>query len=403
MTRPGRRWLLPIAALALIILLALTARAAFGTDRLNGKVRFGDTITIPSSERVDHDLYVFASNITVNGSVKGDLIAMGGTVTINGPVSGELIVGGGNVTVNGAVSGPIRGGGGYVTIAGSSGKDVLMGAGYLTISGKVGQDLIFGAGSADVSGSVTGNVLGGAGRYTRSGEIGGTEDVTISQGTPQPAPASPAGNAVLDAIRQFVVVVLVGALALWLWPRTVHGAEETLRRRTLLAFGSGLATVIGYVVVVILALIAGILLAIVFGLLTFGALAAIDVIATFLFAFVLTFVFVISAAFLADALVGLAIGRWVLPAIGMRVSTDRWSELGLLAVGAAVVVILSAIPVLGGLVKLVVVLVGLGALALAAWSMWTGRPRPASPAMPPSAPPPAAPPPAPAPPAADVT
>ena len=345
MTRPRRRWLLPVAALVFIILLALTASAALGTDRLNGKVRFGDTITIPASETVDHDLYLFAATITVNGSVKGDLVAMGSTVTINGPVSGELIVGGGNVTVNGDVAGPIRGGGGYVTIGGSSGKDVLVGAGYLTISGKVGQDLIFGAGSADVSGSVTGDVLGGAGRYSRSGQVGGTEDVTISQASPQPAPARTAGNAILDAIRQFIVVVLLGALALWLWPRAVHGAEETLRRRTLLSFGSGLALAIGYVVAVILALIAGILVAVVLGLLTFGALAAISIIATLLIIFVATFAFVLTVAFLADALVGLAIGRWVVPAIGLRVSADRWSELGLLALGAAVVVILTAIPV----------------------------------------------------------
>ena len=76
MTRPGRGWLLPLAALALIILLALTAGAALGTDRLGGKVRFGDTITVPSSETVDHDLYLFAGQINVNGNVKGDLVVV---------------------------------------------------------------------------------------------------------------------------------------------------------------------------------------------------------------------------------------------------------------------------------------------------------------------------------------
>src|SRR5438132_11419892 len=112
MTRPGRGWLLPLAALALIILLALTAGAALGTDRLGGKVRFGDTITVPSSETVDHDLYVFAGTIVVDGTVKGDLVALGGQVTINGAVSGELVVGGGDVSVNGPVTGNLRGTGG---------------------------------------------------------------------------------------------------------------------------------------------------------------------------------------------------------------------------------------------------------------------------------------------------
>ena len=32
-----------------------------------------------------------------------------------------------------------------------------------------------------------------------------------------------------NAIRQFVVVLIIGALALWLIPRAVHASEETLR------------------------------------------------------------------------------------------------------------------------------------------------------------------------------
>src|SRR5438105_123837 len=285
-TRPGRRWLLPLAGLALIILLALTAGAALGTDRLGGKVRFGDTITVPSSETVDHDLYVFAGQINVNGNVKGDLVALGGQVAINGSVSGEVVVAGGNVNINGPVGGNIRGSGGQFTVNGSVGKDVAVASGNLSVTGKVGGDLLFAAGSADVPGSVTGSIEGGAGRYTREGTVGGTEEVSIGQGFQQPA-APAAGNAVLDVIRQFVVVLLLGALALWLVPRAVYAAEETLRVRTLQSFVSGLLTCIGYVVAVIVVFIILIALAMVFGLLTLWALAAIGASAGLLFLVVL--------------------------------------------------------------------------------------------------------------------
>ena len=403
MTRPGRGWLLPLAALALIILLALTAGAALGTDRLGGKVRFGDTITVPSSETVDHDLYVFAGQINVNGNVKGDLVALGGQVAINGSVSGDVIVAGGNVNINGPVGGNIRGSGGQFTVSGTVGKDVAVASGNLSVTGKVGGDLLFASGQADVPGSVTGSIEGGAGRYTREGTVGGTEEVSIGQGFQAPAAPAPAGNAVLDVIRQFVVVFLLGALALWLFPRAVHAAEETLRVRTLQSFVSGLLTCIGYVVTVIVVFIILIVLAIVFGLLTLGALAAIESIAGVLFLIVLTFAFIVAVAFLADALVGLALGRWIAGTFNMRMSQDRWSELGLLALGAAVVAILAAIPVVGWIVKLAVVLGGLGALVLAAWTMWQSRRRPAAPeawqtasAAPPTMEPPAAPPPPPA-------
>lgn len=398
MARPGRRWLLPLAALALIILLALTAGAAFGTDRLGGKVRFGDTITVPSSETVDHDLYVLAGQINVNGNVKGDLVALGGQVTINGSVSGELVVAGGNVTINGPVGGNVRGSGGQFAASGTVGKDLAVAAGNLSVSGKVGGDLLFAAGQADVPGTVTGSIEGGAGRYTRSGTVGGTEEVSIGQGFQQPAPAAPAGNAVLDVIRQFVVVFLLGALALWLVPRAVHSAEETLRVRTLQSLVSGLLTIIGWIVGLILVIIVVIVLAIVFGLLTLGALAAIESIAGILFIIVFTFVFIVACTFLADALVGLALGRWIARAFNMRMTQDRWSELGLLALGAAVVAIVAAIPIIGWIFKLAVVLGGVGALVLAAWTMWQSRRRREPPRAWETAaaapPPPAAPPPA---------
>jgi hypothetical protein len=86
--------------------------------------------------------------------------------------------------------------------------------------------------------------------------------------------------------------------------------------------------------------------------------------------------------------VGLALARLVMtdPAAG----ANRWRELGLLVAGAAVVVIVTSLPVVGGLAKLVVVLFGLGALALAAWRWWR---RPGAPvaAVPPATAPPEAP------------
>ena len=46
---------------------------------------------------------------------------------------------------------------------------------------------------------------------------------------------------------------------------------------------------------------------------------------------------------------------------------SRWRELLLLAVGAIVVVVVTLLPIVGGVAKLLVVLFGLGALAYAWW------------------------------------
>jgi hypothetical protein len=73
---------------------------------------------------------------------------------------------------------------------------------------------------------------------------------------------------------------------------------------------------------------------------------------------------------------------------------SRWQEIGALAVGLLVVVIVTSLPVVGGIAKLAVILFGLGAVVVAAWSRWRGR-RATPPAVQPQAPTPTVPPAAP--------
>jgi hypothetical protein len=366
----------------------LLASLVLATDRLGGKLRFGNTIVVPASEIVDHDLYAFAGNITMDGTVNGDLVVAGGNVRVNGTVTGDVVAAGGTIDIAGNVNGDVREAGGQVTIGGTVGEDVLASGGQLTISGngKVGQDLIFAAGNVTMDGAVIGSIEGSAGTYQRTGSLGGTENVSVGQRGVAPTPT--AGNVLFDALRQFVVVLLFGALALWLLPRGVRATEDVLRRRTLASLGFGVLALIGYLVVWILVVILIILLAIVLGLLTFGALATIEAVAGILALGVLTFTFVLVIAFIADALVGLTIGRLIVPALGMRGPTsDRWQELGVLALGVALVVIATSLPAIGGIVKLGVALLGLGALTLVAWGAWRGmRPAPSAPPVPPPAP-----------------
>jgi hypothetical protein len=83
---------------------------------------------------------------------------------------------------------------------------------------------------------------------------------------------------------------------------------------------------------------------------------------------VAVFVFFVVVGYLAHAVVGLAIASFV-----RTESRSRWADLGLLAVGAAIVVALTSLPVVGGLIGLVVAVLGLGALTLAVWTPWRAR------------------------------
>lgn len=365
-----RRFIHPISAVIVALaLLALLAGSALADQRLDGKVRFADDVLVPAGETVPGNLYLYGQTVDVAGHVVGDLVAAGGTVTISGTVDGDVLVGGGTVTVSGMVHGDVRVGGGEAIVSGPVDGDVAIAGGTATISGSVGGDVLVAAGTATVSGSIAGSIAGAAGNYTRTGSLGGSEDVRIT--APQQPVASPApssGTVALDAVRHFVVVLLFGGLALWLFPQLTRATEQESRRRPLPALGAGILAIAGFVAVWIAVAIVMVVLGIIFGALTLGTAVGIEVVAGLLLLGVVTLGFSVAVAFLVDAVVGLATVRFILPVIGVRMDLGRWQEFGAMAVGAAVVVILSSLPVAGWFVKLIVVCLGLGAIALATWA-----------------------------------
>ena len=377
-TRPPilRRGLAILAALLLLATAASIVLAA-ETSLLDGKLRVGDTVTVAASETVEGNLYLAAGSVQVEGTIDGDLTAFGGQVTVNGSVTGDLLVAGGTVSVNGDVTGDVRTAGGQVTLNGAIGEDLLVSGGQVTLAGggAVAGDAIASGGTLALNGTVDGSVEGSAGTYTRTGTVGGTENVRITTGFGEdgPAPAT-AGDRLADALRHFVVLVVIGGLLLLALPRVIRGPTETLRTSPLLSLGGGFLACIGYILFVIVLFLAAVLLAIVLGLVQLGALAAIEIVAAILALLTGSFLFWIALAFLADVVVGFALARLVAPAD--PAAANQWRELGLLAGGAAVVVLITSLPVIGGLAKLAVVLFGLGALAVAAWRWWRGPGRP---------------------------
>jgi hypothetical protein len=402
----NRLFIVAPALAALLMVLTIGVVLAQG-GQLGGKLLTGSEVTIPAGETVDHDIYVFGGTLTSNGTINGDIVAAGGNIDINGPVKGDVLAAGGRVNITGPVTGDVRAAGGQITISGDVGEDVLAAAGQLTLNGRIGQDLIMSTGQLTLAGTVTGGAIGTAGTLTKSGTIGGTDSITVTGDQGQAFTRAPA-NPVVDTIRQFLEVLLVAVLALWLAPGLFAGAETAVRQRPLASFGWGIVAFIGYIVAIVMIAIVMSLLAVVLGLLGFGTLVGIDIFAGIILICSLTLAFIIAAAFLVDAVVGLALGRLIagrsdrVAAAAQRstaVVPSRWADLGLVVVGVAIVVVLAALPIVGGWVKLVVILLGFGGLWLARGGPrffttrtevppWSTRP-PA--ATPPASPPPAAP------------
>jgi len=368
-----------IAAFGVLALIVAGVGAVMAGGDVEDKLRTGDRVTVDAGEVVAHDLYVFGGDVVVDGTVEGDLVVASSSVTINGLVQGDVVAGAGQLIVNGEIDGDVRVGAGRITLTGSVGEDLLAGAGQIDVAadGSVGEDLIFGAGDVTMRGVVAGSVYGSATTYSsRNGSVGGSENVTLDAGfePSEPAPSEPVRIAG-DALRQLLTVVLFGAVGLWLVPGALRASESALRRRPLASVGMGIGILVGYIIQFIAVILLMILVGVALGSVTLDGLAGIAIWAGIVDLMISTLALVVAASFVVDAVVGLALAQLV--ARGWAQS--RWQELFLLVVGALIVVAATSLPEIGGIVKLCVIVLGLGAMTVAAAEAWQRRHPPAAP------------------------
>jgi cytoskeletal protein CcmA (bactofilin family) len=182
----GRR-LLAIAGVALLatLLAVPTARAFEG--------RGGDVIVIEADEVIDDDLYVGASEFTLDGTVKGDLFVVGSTIEINGTVEGDLVAAGQSVVVDGTVEDDARIAC-YTLVVGGDVADDLVAAGFSLDNrggSKVGGDLLSVGYQALLAGDVTGSAEIAGGAVRLAGTIGG--DANVDVGGAEPGQQMPPG------------------------------------------------------------------------------------------------------------------------------------------------------------------------------------------------------------------
>jgi cytoskeletal protein CcmA (bactofilin family) len=369
-----------VALIAGIALAAMAVSVAVGqTGRPADKLRSGQNVVIPAGETVDHDLYVFGANVTMSGTIHGDLVVAGGTVVIDGTVDGDLLAAASTLTVSGSVGGDARIAAATATISGKVGEDTAVVSNSLTLTanGQIGQDLLFATSDTILDGNVTGGISGSATQYARRGSVGGSESVSLARRQGEPATDRTLSLA-LDALRQFIIVVAFGLLGLLFLPRGTRAASAVLRSRPLPALGVGVLALVGYIVAIVLLFIAVFLSAFVLGILGFEGLAGIDLFGGVIAALALVLAFVIFAAFVGDAIVGLALGRLI-----ATPESSRWADVLRLVVGSAIVVLVTSFPGIGDGAKLLVVLAALGAVSLA-FVEWRQRPISAAPAPPPA-------------------
>lgn len=367
------------------------------------------------------DVIAFGNSITLNGKIEGDFMAAGNSVTVNGEVSDDLRFAGyalglgpqakigDDVVAAGysldAAQGSIVGGALVLAayqaqLNGQVDEKAQLGLGRLELNGVIDGDVQLAIGDTEDSGIsptfyMGNNVppvpsvkpglnfgpeakISGKLDYTSTnqfsfpagvviGSVNYTEPPVSPQDVSQYRPmreTNPVLYSILEALRFLVALVVVGLLIALLVPAWIRKPAEMIQKRPLPSLGWGFLTFI--VVFFGLGLLATIVLAltILFAALTLGNLAGLSLVLGGSAFFALLVTFSLIAGYLSYLVVGYLSGRWILQRVNPALTEKPYWALLL---GLLILVVLTAIPFLGGIVRVVVVLAGLGAVAILIW------------------------------------
>jgi len=365
-----------------VCLLASVALWAQSNPSQALEIRFSDDddlIVIPASEIIQDTVILVGDDLRIEGEVQGDVIAIGERIVVTGVIQGNLVSFAESIALEGRV-------GGLTLMAASAidlqdaviGGDMWSAAGHTTInddtsiqgngvfagelvshSGVVGRDFLAFAETVELSGEVVDDMDVISGRLTlvENAQIGGnlrfrSGDENNLQRSPNvsiagevefiqrtqdfnPRPRFMRGNYYLWQVVYLVGGFLVGLLFFWMSPPLRNSRLES-GFAALKTAGFGLLGLLG--TPVLLALLAITLIGLPFSVIGF-----------FLW---------ITAIYLAKIVLARQVGQLVLSTAGKE--EKLWLAL---LIGLVIIIVLTRMPVIGGVLNFILIVLGIGLLA----------------------------------------
>jgi hypothetical protein len=317
----------PSVLLLILILLVLPLPA------LALEVRSGSDVRI--DQATDDDVIATGGMIVVDAPV-GSLIAAGGQVTVNAPVKGDVIAAGGQITINSDVGGKVVAAGGTITVNGKVGTNAVLTGGTIALGSgaSVARDALVSGGSVTNSGMVAGKLSVRANTFENRGTAGALE-VDLRE-------PSPLGGIFLSvfSILFTIGLLILGLILIRVAPGPYRAVEAQITSSPLVRGAVGfVALIAGLVVLILLAItLVGLPLAFLLALLMLAGI-------------LLSTLFVSSAA-----------GRWIAGLLKRPVS-----DYLAFVIGFVVLNLLYRIPVAGIILLAIAVILGFGAILMAAW------------------------------------
>jgi len=358
----------------LLIISILILFLSFSANSWATQFKSSNSVSVAKDEVVEGDLFAAGAIINIEGVINGDLFFGGNTININGEVKGDIIGMGGSFTLNGVAGDDVRVWCGSVNINGHIEKSLTAFGGNVVFSKNslVKRDVYIGCGMAQFEGDIGGELRGGAGTIELSGIIGKQVKLKVEQLTIQPS-AKIHGNLKYGAqkidIKEGAVIegkieelpykekrskwlswkfyffkllfmigsIIVGIFLIKFFPDLTDKVSSQVR-----CYWKSLG--IGFIVLICLPIVAIVV-----------AITVIGIPLT-----VILFLFYFLFLYIGKIFVSLVVGKEILKSRG---SVPLWP----LILGIGIFTVLFNIPYVGLLIKLITVIIGLGALSVSSF------------------------------------
>lgn len=377
---------LGLAAFAITLILAMIA-----VPMLTRASTFSAGFTVEHNGNViSDDLYVAAFQADITTDVEGDVSLAAANATLEGNVGGSVHVIAGTATISGEIEGSLYVVGGLTRLDGTVAGNVVIAGGRLELQDNAtveGDLIIFGA-QAQVDGDVEGKLYGTTLLYEQNGNVSGNVDLQSDRITL--GETSTIGDD-FNYQSQTDADVHVDA--------TIGGTTERTNASPWSGIGNGALAPFGHMLKLVWSLIAGgLLIAVaprifyratdhaagvaqsgiwgVIGLIALPVFALLALLSVFLIPVgILMLVLIPIALYLSQIVVGISIGRSILP--------RRWRDgsrgflLFAMVIGMIVIDLLrmAPIPFLNVIVMVLVTVWGFGALLMLAKDVTSDRTR----------------------------
>ena len=332
-------------SLVILILLALLLIPA-GAHAL--VMYSGGAVSI--NDPTDDDVFASGGTVDVNAPI-GSLVVAGGTVTINAPVTGDVIAAGGTITANADIGGKLVVAGGTVDVRQDVGTNLVATGGTVRIepTATVLRDALVSGNTVVNAGHVLGKLSVQSQTFENTGTAG-----HVNYELQRPNEIFRGFLSVFSVLFTIGLFIL-GILLLHFLPKRFLAVEKQVRTQPVIRFVVGIVGIIGILFFSLLMMITLVLMPV--GILS-GLLAMIGLLTSTLF-------------------VSSSLGKVIAEKAGWQ-----WKEWQIFTLGFVILNIVYRIPIAGGIVLLVAVSLGFGALVYWVhdnWQMIQGEVPPAPP------------------------